>query len=409
MIILKNMNIKLDKFLNYTLLAMMLLWPVMQQYVVFDGAGRIPSFLAIVCFGVNLYFSKAKIISVPYVFWGLWVVYAIFNTYFKGNTLEEPLFFYLGLFSNFVVLYIVSLEFRRNRDYFLLFLSICLLLYALGTFFTIEEYKNSERFQGFSGNQGILNLMFLPAFGALQYQYKKLSLKVLLFYLAVALYFVVVGATRKAIGGIAIMMFIAMLANVDLRSTKTMVFAIIAFVVAYLAFDYMMENTVLGERFEMGEENSENFIPYQFRNHWFFRFVGDRAGYYIRGWQYFIDNPWTGIGLRNFAVFDYGKHTLHTEYMVQLTECGIIGSSLYLLFMGWMAYNLLYIFFNIAKRETLVYAGMYGAILFISFTAWTYSFPIYFIAFGVIIGYCKDKRFKEKLYENRDLQKRRFV
>jgi uncharacterized membrane protein len=76
--------------------------------------------------------------------------------------------------------------------------------------------------------------------------------------------------------------------------------------------------------------------------------------------------------------------------------------------MGWMAYNLLYIFFKIEKKETLVYAGIFGAILFISFTAWTYQFPIYFIAFGVIIGYCKDKRFKEKLYANRNLQKGRF-
>ena len=165
----------------------------------------------------------------------------------------------------------------------------------------------------------------------------------------------------------------------------------------------MMENTVLGERFLAGEENSDKFIPYQFRDNWFFNFVGDRAGYYIRGWQYFIDNPWTGIGLTNFMVYDYVHHVLHTEYMVQLTECGIIGTTLYLLFMGCIAYNLFYVFFKIEKRETLIYAGMYGAVLFISFTAWTYQFPIYFIVFGVIIGYCKDKRFKEKLYANRNL------
>ena len=403
------MNIKLDKFLNYTLLAMTLLWSVMQQFVVFDGAGRIPIFFAIVCFGVNLYFSKAKIVSVPYIFWGLWVIYSIFNTHFKGNALEDPIFFYLTLFRNFVVLYVCSLEFRRNRDFFLQFVSICLLVYAFGSSFSLADLYGSGRIQAFQGNLTILIVMFLPAFGTLQYQYKKLSLKVLLFYLVVALYFAVVGATRKAIGGIAIMMFMAVLANIDLRSIKTMAIVVIAFVVAYLAFDYMMENTVLGERFEAGEENSDKFIPYQFRGHWFFQFIGDRAGYYIRGWQYFIDNPWTGIGLRNFAVFDYGKHTLHTEYMVQLTECGIIGTTLYLLFMGWMAYNLLYVFLKIEKRETLIYVGMYGAILFVSFTAWTYSFAIYFIVFGIIIGYCKDKRFKEKLYGNRDLQKRRFV
>lgn len=403
------MNIKLDKFLNYTLLAMVILWPILQEYVDFDSVGRILSSLTIVCFFVNLYFNKAKILGVPYLFWGIWVLFSIFNSYFKGCQLEYPILFYFELFRNFVVLYIASLEFRRNSNYFLKFISVCLLLYALGSFFTLQDFKNSGRILSFSGNTAVLLLMFLSAFGALQYYYKKLSFKMFLFYLFVALYFAVVGATRKAIGGIAIILFMTILANLNIRSFKKVSFTIASFVVIYFAFNYMLENTFLGERFLMAEEAKDRFIPYQFRDHWFFNFVGDRAGYYIRGWQYFIDNPWTGIGLRNFAVFDYDKHTLHTEYMVQLTECGIIGSSLYLLFMGWMAYNLLYIFFKIEKRETLIYVGMYGAILFVSFTAWTYSFPIYFIVFGVIIGYCKDKLFKEKLYENWDLQKRRFV
>lgn len=409
MIILKNMDIKLDRFLNYTLLVMTILWSVLQEYVVFDGAGRIPSVLAVVCFFVNLYYNKAKIIDVPYVFWGIWVLFAILNTHFKGNHLADPLFFYLGIFRNYVILYVASLEFRRNRDYFLKFVSICLFIYALGAFFTMQDLKNSGRILSFSGNAAVLLLMFFPAFGVLQYYYKKLSFKMFLFYLFVALYFAVVGATRKAIGGIAIIIFMAIIANLDFRSFKKVFFSIVSFVVIYIAFNYMMENTVLGERFLMAEEINDKFIPYQFRDHWFFNFVGDRAGYYIRGWQYFIDNLWTGIGLMNFAVFDYGKHVLHTEYMVQLAECGIIGTTLYLLFMGWMAYNLLYVFFKIEKRETLFYASIYGAILFLSFTTWIYQFPIYFISFGIIIGYCKDKRFKEKLYANRNLQERRLV
>ena len=403
------MNIKLDRFLNYTLLAMVILWPVLQQYVVFDGAGRTLSSLTIVCFFVNLYFNKAKILAVPYVFWGIWVLFAIFNTHFKGSHIVDSLSFYLSLFRNFIIVYVVSLEFRRGRDYFLKFISICLFIYAIGSFFTISEFENTDRFLGFSGNAGILMLMFLPAFGLLQYQYKKISFQLLLFYIVVASYFAVVGATRKAIGGIAIILFMGIVANLNLRSFKTIFFTIVSFVVIYFAFNYMMENTILGERFSAAEEINNKLIPYQFRDNWFLKFVGDRAWYYIRGWQYFLDNPWTGIGLMNFAVYDYSKHTLHTEYMVQLTECGIIGTTLYILFMGWMAYNLLYLFFNIEKRETLIYAGIYGAILFVSFTAWTYSFPIYFIVFGVIIGYCKDKRFKEKLYANRNLQKGRLV
>ena len=399
------MNIKLDRFLNYTFLSLDILILMLYHHFPMIGVGRhIPYYLSIVCLGVNVYYSK-RIFNTPYIYWFLWVVFAILNTYFKGGQLEQSgtqLSVFCQIFSNFVLLYVVSLEFQRNRIYLLKFIIVCLLIYAFGSFFSVTSILGGREL-AFDGNTTILMIMFLPMFGMLLFQYKRLSMPMLLLYIVVALYFIVVGATRKAIGGLAIVGFLFVLSRVDFRSFKAIMFVIIAFVVVYFAFDYMMENTVLGERLEEGVDRDDLFVPYELRDHWFFSFVGDRGRYYFLGWKCFINNFWTGLGLKNYMMYDPEGHTLHTEYMVQFAECGLIGFTLYVLFMGWMAYNLLYIFFKIEKRETLIYAGIYGAILFISFTAWTYQFPIYFIVFGVIIGYCKDKRLIKKLYANRNL------
>ena len=229
------MNIKIDKFLNYIFVGMTLIWGMIYHYLPFVGLGYIPLFLSIFCFFVNLFFNK-KIINPPYVFWGLWVVLAIFNSYMKGSNIEGVFAFYLGLFRNFVVLYVASLEFRRDKQFFLKFISVCLFIYAFGSFYTLVDELGGGRFLAFEGNMTILSLMFLVAFGLLQYQYKSISFGMLLVYIVVALYFIIMGATRKAIGGVAIIMFMAILANLNLRSYKTVFFTIMSLGLIYCAY-----------------------------------------------------------------------------------------------------------------------------------------------------------------------------
>jgi O-antigen ligase len=93
-----------------------------------------------------------------------------------------------------------------------------------------------------------------------------------------------------------------------------------------------MDHTVLGRRLNDIEETSK---LYNKTNIAVFDLLGDRTYYYLKGWELFVKHPVTGIGLRNFRIKTGSKETMHSEYMVQLAEGGIIGSFLFILFSFW--------------------------------------------------------------------------
>ena len=228
-------------------------------------------------------------------------------------------------------------------------------------------------------------MVILTFFLILAYFKKYLKLlPTVVFFLSVAFFIIIVSATRKAFGGIVIIVFFSFLPYFMRRSWRSVV-ALALFYFAYQGVNYLLDNTFLGERaIEIYEQ--ETF----YEKGTFLYYMGDRAYMYVDGWQLFLENMWTGIGLRNFAAAAQSEMVLHTEYMVQLTECGIIGAALYLAFNISIIVGLVKAAFKkVDFKQTLVCLGLIVAILFISFTAWTYSFPIYFIALGIVIGHYK--------------------
>lgn len=97
-------------------------------------------------------------------------------------------------------------------------------------------------------------------------------------------------------------------------------------------------------------------------------YLGDRAAQYMLAWDLFLEYPITGIGLKNFSVMANYPFVLHTEYMVQLCECGIIGSALYLLFMGGLFKTVFRIWKSNGRLFYICLGGLL-CMLFLNFTA----------------------------------------
>ena len=57
-----------------------------------------------------------------------------------------------------------------------------------------------------------------------------------------------------------------------------------------------------------------------------------RAIQYEFGYEKFLENPYFGIGLNNYKQFDGYNLVLHSEYLVQLIENGLVGFILFFLF-----------------------------------------------------------------------------
>ena len=128
--------------------------------------------------------------------------------------------------------------------------------------------------------------------------------------------------------------------------------------------------------------------------------MGDRGPMYYEGWYLFLQNPWTGIGLHKFAEvnsFWYGG-MLHTEYMTQLTECGIIGSTMFIVFY----YGILKRLFAKLKDKNdfasyTILRSTVIAIMVINLVAWSYSYEVYFIVYGYIFAFCEKRKLESSI------------
>ena len=94
-----------------------------------------------------------------------------------------------------------------------------------------------------------------------------------------------------------------------------------------------------------------------------------RALQYVDGFEVFKENIFTGIGLLNYSKIDQWGLVLHSEYLVQLIECGIIGVFLFLFFHIYIIRKLLkFRKFEEGKRIAEVFLLYY--IIFFIFLIW---------------------------------------
>ena len=119
--------------------------------------------------------------------------------------------------------------------------------------------------------------------------------------------------------------------------------------------------------------------------------LGDRAIQYVHSWEMFWNNKLTGIGLMKYSELNivYEGLPLHSEYMVELAECGLVGASLFAAFYILMFRRLIFNCKNGGSKELSAFLlGSLLAIAFINFTSWTYDSPVFYMWFGLFFAVC---------------------
>jgi len=113
-----------------------------------------------------------------------------------------------------------------------------------------------------------------------------------------------------------------------------------------------------------------------------------RALQYVDGMEVFKENYITGIGLLNFMNIDQWGLALHSEYLVQLVECGIIGFFIFLFFHIYIIRKLVrfkkIIRFEKAAKVFLLY---YIIFFILSWGGWSYNIIIFWIIPGLAIRF----------------------
>lgn len=373
---------------NIFYIAVLFMWPVIKSlYLNIDGADRISGILTIIAIIVN--FKSLSIGPSAMKIWIIWVFYSIFNVLFKGYTQEYPFLWWslVQLICPLVSMLVVYNSVLYKGDKFLRLLIFFYLFYVLLGIFSMDIGNDSGRVRNAMGNTYLNNAIFFMPFMLLYYKTHKISTSVLYFFIAVVFSIIVLTGERKGLAAFFIMIVGMLIARRFKKSSKikisTMILVIIILALSAYGALYLFENTLAGARF------NKQFLDTEYSDNLFLTLMGDRGFMYYFGFIIFLDNPLTGLGLTNFSnhFFNPMQLMLHTEYMVELTENGLIGSVLFIiLYMGMIVRILKMYRSGKASYETFVLGSALLAVIEINFFAWTYSYRYYFMLFGLIFA-----------------------
>lgn len=356
-----------------------------------------------IAFSGDVVYKKAKSV-LPIKIWLIWVIYAFINWMVVGIHMEENTFnfiiriFILPIGMMWVVYYEGSVDLEKTSK---VVLCAFFLQVVIGVLFQDSGSGEGTKWDARGGAElgnGLALTSCCMCFYALFCKINRfIGKKVFLVVIILSVVGIMFVATRKAFAGIIILFVFYLIGDYERRKRKKIVSLFFFVAVIALVGSYMMNHTVLGARFAETENQGEQ-VMMRYDAPVFLKFLGERAIQYMLSWNLFLQNPITGIGIRNFIVLTDYPVVLHSEYMVQLCENGIIGFLLFCMFFISM-FKLLFKKYNKeTKKVVLICMGGLLCILFIDLTAWTYQFPRYFAVYGIIMAYGKPY-----IYRKRDI------
>lgn len=387
--------------LNYLYIFYVIIFDAVSKLILsFDGKMRIPlilSIISIIC-SINEKNSKKYLFSFPILFWFIWCVYNIINSFIKGFPPSEE--FEVNITTiitrNFVVPFcsmaIIAYEGHKDIKKTTMLLVFTFFLFVILGVFLQERGSGADasweaRGMMQLGNTLPLNslvLFFISTFAFTNGYIKKKYFLIISYFVVLSILLV---ATRKALAGVLIIGLFYLFSQIDYRNPKTVIKFIGALIILYIFYSLIMKYTLIGARIDEGEEyQAEIYVRGYNTDTWFFKLVGDRTTQYIMAWEVFLDNPFTGIGLYNFKSYTDFVVPLHTEYMVELAECGLVGVTFYVLFYWGIIKKIFTCWWLGNEQIAVVMLGGVSALLFISLTTWTYPFQRNFIMLGIIIA-----------------------
>lgn len=392
----------MQKYLKfeYFYIILILVWVPLNLFILkFDAAGRTISLLTFFLFFILI--LKKNFIRIafrkPLIIWGLWVVYASINSLIIGYGEEKPVF---SLFTLLFVPYffMVLINILAIRDYKRL-LNVLILGMYLSIIIILLFNNNSSNDDRYGGEMnsntvGIMSVVLLMLI-YLKYLHKSISLIFLIIMSVIPVILIIKTGSKTAFGGLLMLIF----AHVIVHRSKNIIITISRFIIGlvllYFPLNFVLQNSTLGERILESTEQAEK-LEIDTGNTFLDKF-GDRGLYYYFGWQAFKENPISGIGISNFKTYTESKYSLHTEYMIQLAELGIIGFLLFVFFYISIFKKLFELKKSSNNNKNIEIYIYYLIIILIMITA-TRMYRVWYLftIIGVVTGYISKENFSKK-------------
>ena len=343
------MNFKLI-FSNPTFFAvfMLIIWDALKNYLKLHAAGTQLMFLVPVIAIALLDPRNRDIISdslkKPLSIWFLWIIYSLFNTFVISDLSilgKSPLVLGSAIIISFLlVLFICSkyLDTARLTNLLIIAYFVRLLLSIVfdSGWFTGATSRFGEEFNANTIAIGALFIIVLIAIKKTQFS-KNSTFDIILVVISVLT--IIATGSRKNLLSLLILAITYLYVFRSRNLLKNVARYLFFTAIVGLVFMWILNNTFIGERtiglYERTIYAREQNTPE--------RMFDNRARYYVEGWALFKKHPINGVGLTNFQHYDSFSRSLHSEYMAQLTEGGVIGAFLFFLF-----------YFTIIKKLLLI-------------------------------------------------------
>ncbi|MBO7617913.1 MAG: O-antigen ligase family protein [Bacteroidales bacterium] len=383
---------------NLFFIFMCIIWPPFQLYILkVDGAGRTIMIMSILALLLNVHeFWKQKkaFLSPAFLCWVVLFCYSMFNALSKGFYAEFGVFKFLRdrYFDSFVLLIFLLLELRKDKNTCLWVIWI-----ALGVYLLIGIPSFTINVEGRFDVEEIGNLYPLHAVAFLFMScilFVEEKIKMWFFVLVTIGISIIIylSGTRKAFGAEVILLMGVVLNNGKKRNVWAWIRLVFFGGILLSGVYYVMNYTTVGERIQEGtdEQLYVQLVDNERFNDFLMTLLGDRAVQYETSIELYHEHFWTGIGLTNFMDMSGGELVLHSEYMVQLCENGLIGFVLLMLFYVVLVISL---FKNLTHMKRKIGMALFGllSVLFINFTSWTYCMNYIMVFYAILLTYASSK------------------
>ncbi len=361
-----------------------------------DGAGRTLIILNLL-FLSNILLIKKNRILIPSLgwIWFIWCIYAFSNTLIQGLTFEmSPWQFFNHLFTPLISLILTYRLIVSGfaRSVLKVLISATVINSILYGFFTgsIFYEGEGERLGSDFVNANTIGQELITSLVFVQLAYYLKSIKLIPYLIVNSFVFFVIlqtgSRTGLVVGG---SLFLLGLWTNNLFKIRSNYFMLIIFVgLIFASFEILRENFIVFERLSITKEEGETVA----QTGTILDFLGGRAIYYVNGFEVFRSNFIFGVGLNNYRRYNpLNDQPNHVEVMVQLSELGFIGSSLFILFF----YFLLASVFSMARKNQIKVFLLLSSMLILAncFSFWIYNQQLVFVTIGLICGLVvSDKR-----------------
>ena len=385
----------LSHYFNLFYIIIFIIWtPLQLYYLKVDGAGNTVVTLSVFALIWNfpaIWQQKHVLRSPAFLCWTALVAFSFVNSMIKGFVSEwgDWVFFKNNFVLPFIFLYVLIIELDWDYDECLKTLLYALLAYVLLCLGNMGIDEDERMVAEGLRNILPLHTTCLVFVGGLLFTRQRLPTIVFWIIVMISVVITMLSGTRKALGAI-IILIIGVVFSHDKEEEQNLWFYIrlgLFFAVLYIGLSYVMGNTMIGDRLaDTAGESKVEFSENKTVNWFFNNLLGDRSIHYELGFGLFLLHPITGIGITNFIPVSGFPIRLHTEYMTQLCENGIIGFSILILFYCILLKKL---FIRQKENGENIIMALFGmfALLFINITVWTYNQNFGMIYYGILIAY----------------------